>query len=72
MKIDISFVRECIANGMSNDEIEDAILEAEAAMEEDRKRYGDEYEDTRSTREKEMCDRLDMGRNDAGEWLGFM
>jgi len=72
MKMNINFVRECIANGMSDDEIEDAILEAEVAMEEDRQRYGDDYEDPRSTREKEICDRLDMGRNDAGEWLGFM
>lgn len=69
---DIQFIRECIANGMSNDDIEDALLEAQVANEEDRERYGDDHEDERSPYQKEMCDRLDMGRNDAGEWLGFM
>lgn len=36
--------------------------------------YSDwEYDnDDRSARQKEMDDRLDMGRNEAGEWLGFM
>ena len=32
----------------------------------------DLYEDDLSPRQKEMNDRLDMGRNEAGEWLGFM
>lgn len=31
-----------------------------------------EREDYRTYRDQVMCDRLDMGRNEAGEWLGFM
>lgn len=31
-----------------------------------------DHDDDRSAREKETHDRLDMGRNEAGEWLGFM
>jgi len=65
-------IRRMIEAGMSNAEIEDQLIEATAADDEDHRRYGDEREDERSTAEKEMCDRLDMGRNDAGEWLGFM
>lgn len=37
--------------------------------------YDDEVEDDYeflTPREKETNDRLDMGRNDAGEWLGYM
>lgn len=37
--------------------------------------YDDEVEDDHeylTPREKETNDRLDMGRNDAGEWLGYM
>lgn len=43
-------------------------------------RYADRYsdhdydddDDGLSSRQKEMNDRLDMGRNEAGEWVGFM
>ena len=31
-----------------------------------------EVEDDLTPREKETNDRLDMGRNEAGEWLGYM
>lgn len=70
--MDIRAIRELIERGMSDDEIEDALHEAAVAAQDDYQRYGDEHEDERSTHEKVMCDRLDMGRNDAGEWLGFM
>jgi hypothetical protein len=33
--------------------------------------YDEDYEDDLTLREKEINDRLDMGRNDAGEWIGF-
>lgn len=72
MRLRISDIRACIESGMSDDEIEDALHEMELSAQEERDRFGDQYEDPRSTYEKEMGDRLDMGRNDAGEWLGFM
>ena len=75
-------VRELITEGRTNEEIaailkaEDYDAECEAADAErfERDAYGidDRSEDHRSYREQVMCDRLDMGRNDAGEWLGFM
>lgn len=34
--------------------------------------YWDEMDDGLSSCQKEMNDRLDMGRNEAGEWVGFM
>ena len=30
-----------------------------------------EYDDERTSYGKETADRLDMGRNEAGEWLGY-
>lgn len=69
---DVALIRAMIAEGLTDEEIEDRIMEAKIADREARDAYGDDWEDERSTHEKEMCDRLDMGRNDAGEWLGFM
>lgn len=66
------YIRELIERGFSDDEIEDALHEAECDAQEEHERFGSDREDERSSAEKEMCDRLDMGRNDAGEWLGFM
>jgi hypothetical protein len=38
----------------------------------ERDAYGDMSDDGLSSGQREYNDRLDMGRNDAGEWLGFM
>jgi hypothetical protein len=67
----LKLIRELIAQGLSDDEIEDAISEMSAANKDHDDAYGNEHEDERSSYEKELCDRLDMGRNEAGEWLGF-
>lgn len=37
----------------------------------DERSYGRDFRDDLSPGEQAMCDRLDMGRNDAGEWIGF-
>ena len=71
-KKELRYIRQLMAQGLDDDEIQNAIDDARADEAEERERYGDEYEDTRTSAEKEMCDRLDMGRNEAGEWLGFM
>lgn len=48
--------------------------EWDSLEEDDDYEYGDddEYDDGLSSREREINDRLDMGRNEAGEWVGFM
>ena len=71
----IQIIREMSEAGCSNEQIafECSGFEAEWAAEddEDRRMYGSE-DDLRSPSEADYSDRLDMGRNDAGEWLGFM
>jgi len=71
----LSLVDDLRAKGMSDDQIIDDIndreFEAKQHREEMQQIFGDEFEDERSTHEKVMCDRLDMGRNEAGEWIGF-
>lgn len=72
--MNVSHIRSLIAQGWSDDEINDLLTDA-AIDEAEARDLGDcdDYDrDERSSHEKEMCDRLDMGRNDAGEWLGFM
>jgi hypothetical protein len=61
--------REFILTGMWDDEWESMYAEEEDDYLEDDYDYDD---DCRSAREKETHDRLDMGRNEAGEWLGYM
>jgi hypothetical protein len=65
--------REFIMTGCSGDEWDQLMLEEE----DDGYDHEDDYDydhddDCRSPSEKETHDRLDMGRNEAGEWLGFM
>ena len=71
----IQMIREMIEAGRTDEQIafECSGFEAEWAAEEDedRRMYGAE-DDPRSPSEAAYSDRLDMGRNDAGEWLGFM
>ena len=74
----IELIREMVAEGCTNEEIQsymqdyaDALIDAKIAAKEDREMYGSDDEDERSSYQKETCDRLDMGRNDAGEWLGY-
>lgn len=65
-------IRQMVEQGLTDDEIQEALDEAQMARDDLEQRFGSDYEDERSPYQKEMCDRLDMGRNDAGEWLGFM
>lgn len=69
----VQLIRQLIEAGHSDDEIEDILTEERIAAQEARDRgdYDDE-DDGLSAGQKAMNDRLDMGRNDAGEWLGFM
>jgi uncharacterized protein YoaH (UPF0181 family) len=74
----IEQIREMLANGMSTAEIADAIHDADAesadaeAFEE--MAYGIDDRSTEGWTYGQVVyhDRLSMGRNDAGEWLGFM
>ena len=66
---------EFIMTGMWGDEWDDVMLEEDEGeddgyYDEDHYEYCDDYR--LSAREKETNDRLDMGRNEAGEWLGYM
>lgn len=71
----IQMVREMIEAGRSDAEIAFDVsgFESEWVAEdaEDRRMYGP-ADDLRSPSEAAYSDRLSMGRNDAGEWLGFM
>jgi hypothetical protein len=76
MKIaDIKAIAEMLADGMSIAQIADAYAEADAetadAEDFERMAYGEPDDDT-SPLDAAYNDRLSMGRNDAGEWLGFM
>jgi hypothetical protein len=76
-KHDVAAIADLIEQGLSPDEIADELNEIEAEdrahREEYHAAYGDDYNDAddRSYRDKFISDRLDMGQNDAGEWLGF-
>lgn len=59
--------REFLISGATAEEW-DAHFEEEGDYDDE---VGDDYEYL-TPREKETNDRLDMGRNDAGEWLGYM
>jgi hypothetical protein len=76
MKItDIEQIAEMLANGMTAAEIAYTLADCEAETREaedfERNAYGLPDDETCS-RDAIYNDRLDMGRNDAGEWLGFM
>lgn len=70
-------IQTLIDQGHSLDEVIDILDEIECdsrSMEDDYHRlFGDDYNDAddRSYHDKFISDRLDMGQNDAGEWLGF-
>lgn len=72
----IAAIRAMIADGASNEEIADTLNEAEidarAAEAFERDAYGVDVEDHYTPAQREFHDRLSLGRNDAGEWLGFM
>lgn len=75
----LDLIRDLIAEGLTNDqiqaelqELENDRLDALREAEEYRDMYGDPDDDHLTPYQKEMNDRLDMGRNEAGEWLGFM
>lgn len=86
MKIsDVEQILKMTAAGMSPADIADeleriaeetaeAAAEAEADADFERRAYGvDDHErDDWTSGQVEYHDRLSMGRNDAGEWLGFM
>ena len=66
--------REFLISGTTAEEWE-AFTSPSDDEEADHDGYDDEVEDDYeylTPREKETNDRLDMGRNDAGEWLGYM
>jgi hypothetical protein len=71
----IEAIRSMIAEGLTDRDIADAISQADAETREaedfERNAYG-LPDDDRCSRDAIMADRFDMGRNDAGEWLGFM
>lgn len=71
----IEMIRAMIEAGRTDAQIafDMSGFEAERAAEddEDRRMYGAD-DDLRSPSDAAYSDRLDMGRNDAGEWLGFM
>ncbi len=75
-KHDITSIRELIEQGWTDDQINDTFRAAEAEeadMDDFHERaFGDMDRDDYSYGENEYNDRLSMGRNDAGEWLGFM
>jgi hypothetical protein len=69
----VTLIRRLIAEGLSDAEIEQELYEAAADEAEARDReLEDDYEHEADYRWHAHNDRLDMGRNDAGEWLGFM
>lgn len=71
--ISIAYIRRCIANGLSDDEIADGLAEAERGDRDHEMAYGvDDFDDGLTDSQRSYNDRLDMGRNDAGEWRGFM
>lgn len=59
---------EFIMTGMWGDEWDQVMLDDDDDYGQDHYEYCDDL----SPREKETNDRLDMGRNEAGEWLGYM
>ena len=60
-----------IAASLGEDEL-DAEIDARLAEYEHESRYGHGGDDEMTAAEREFHDRLSLGRNDAGEWLGFM
>lgn len=60
-----------IAASLGEDEL-DAEIDARLAEYEHELRYGHDGDDEMTAAEREFHDRLSLGRNDAGEWLGFM
>jgi hypothetical protein len=74
---ELSNIRDMMDAGMTDAEIAAVYAAARADVEheewhEREEREDRDFDDPRSYREIAMCDRLDMGRNEAGEWLGFM
>jgi hypothetical protein len=47
-------------------------IEARAAADEDEMMHGHDEDDGLTSSQREYHDRLSYGRNDAGEWRGFM
>lgn len=76
--MNVQAIRRMIESGMSNEEIAEQLsyADAEASEAEDfeRNAYGidDHSQDDWTSAQVAFHDRLSMGRNDAGEWLGFM
>lgn len=72
---DIESIAGMLADGMSAADIADTYADAASETAEagdfERMSYGEPDDDT-SPRDAVYNDRLSMGRNDAGEWLGFM
>ena len=60
-----------IAASLGEDEL-DAEIDARLAEYEHESCYGHDGDDEMTAAEREFHDRLSLGRNDAGEWLGFM
>ncbi|WP_234053674.1 MULTISPECIES: hypothetical protein [unclassified Xanthobacter] len=81
MKSQVAAIRKMISSGTGDAEIaaymsaclREAEVEAQVALYEDEMRYGpDDEHDGMTGAQREFNDRLSLGRNDAGEWLGFM
>lgn len=71
---DIEAIRSLIADGCTDDEIAELLHDADEAerFEEDAYGIDDRSQDHWTPAQVEFHDRLSLGRNDAGEWLGFM
>lgn len=73
-------IRSMIEDGASDAEIAAAMGEqsfeheivAKVSDYEDQLRYGHDDDDGMTGAQRTFHDRLSLGRNDAGEWLGFM
>jgi DNA-binding transcriptional MerR regulator len=74
----IEQIREMLDSGMSTKDIADALAEQNAEQQEaeqfERDAYGidDRSQDDWTHAQVQYHDRLSYGRNEAGEWLGFM
>lgn len=73
-------IRSMIEDGASDAEIAAAMsepsfeheIETKVSDYEDQLRYGLDDDDGMTGAQRAFHDRLSLGRNDAGEWLGFM
>ena len=75
-KTEVAKIAAMLAEGMSVDDIaavlDEQRIETLVAADEDEMMYGRDEDDGMTYAQREFHDRLSLGRNEAGEWRGFM